>query len=391
MRIFILMVSILLVNSSVLSQSISNILVEMNYDTLEVRYDILGTLNDDICEIQLTVSSNGGQSFDIIPKKLSGDVGLPVKPGQNKRILWRPFDDGVELLGDDFRFKLIGKIIGISDTPEFAFVKGGSFKMGNWADDGLPNENRIHYVELSSFEISIYEITNYQYAKFLNEYGSYKVKSGLFKGKQMIYEHKDGLVSIKGQHNDIWKASPGKDYYPVVNVTWYGAYEYCRHYGYRLPSEAEWEYAARELGKDIRFGNSKQIANSSEINFNPQIEFHNNKEYTPSGSYRATTSRVCSFKPNSIFIFDMSGNVWEWCQDWYESNYYFNSKIENPAGPPFGFEKVIRGGSWFTSSYELRTTLRFSVMPDQAREDIGFRAVRSILIKDQVIEEENTD
>ena len=124
------------------------------------------------------------------------------------------------------------------------------------------------------------------------------------------------------------ETAPGKDYYPPVNVTWYGAHEYCNFYrdkGYRLPSEAEWEYVARQIGRNIRFGNGDSLADAHKINFNPLAEHRFDSEnYTIEGKYLGTTSRVCKYLPNKLGIYDLSGNVWEWCQDWYERNSYFS-------------------------------------------------------------------
>ena len=353
---------------------IANLFVQTDEDTVWIYYDILGCLPEDIIEIKLFVSINGGADFNIIPKNPKGDIGNSVKPGSGKRIKWVPLDENIEL-NKNVVFEIKGKILGADSKPQFIKIKGGHFKMGDFNYEGFANANKIHTVNLDDYEISQYEITNWQFYQFIIEYGSDKVLQGEYKGEKMLYEHQDGLI----KNGTMWTISPGKEYYPVVNVTWFGANEYCEFYadsGYALPSEAEWEYAARQLGDTIRFGNGKSIANPIEINYNSSINVKNCKTYSLDGSYIARSSRVCSFPPNDLGIFDMSGNVWEWCYDWYESNYYFHSRKDNPSGPWFGTEKIIRGGSWYSSAFEIRTTLRYAVRPNYASGDIGFRVVR---------------
>ncbi len=225
----------------------------------------------------------------------------------------------------------------------------------------------------------IHEVTNYQYLLFLTMYHSSVVKDGEFKGEVMIYPNDKGLRKLNKNTNismEIWGTNPGYEYFPVVGVTWYGANEYCKYFGYRLPTEAEWEYAARERGKNVLFGNGKMIANPTQINFDGRTS--EKKKYSVSGEFRKSQIRVATFQPNSLRLFDMSGNVWEWCQDWYKRNYYYHSKKDNPTGPWFGKYKSIRGGSWFNNAEDIRTTDRSFFSPYKSNGDIGFRVVKTI-------------
>ncbi|HEX9933773.1 MAG TPA: SUMF1/EgtB/PvdO family nonheme iron enzyme, partial [bacterium] len=144
--------------------------------------------------------------------------------------------------------------------------------------------------------------------------------------------------------------------------------------GYRLPTEAEWEYAAREGGRNVRFGNGKDIADPSEINFDARADFK--RLYSVVGVYRHKTTPVASFPPNSLGLYDMSGNVWEWCSDWYDANYYSSSPDTNPRGPNSGSERVLRGGSWSCGPGDVQCSDRGRYDPGTWDVNHGFRVAK---------------
>lgn len=190
----------------------------------------------------------------------------------------------------------------------------------------------------------------------------------------------------------------GRGQRPVINVNWQDVIEYCNWRsrqeglqtvfdiqgklvipdwtanGYRLPTEAEWEYAAREGGKKVRFGNGKNIADPKEINFNGSKE--RKKDYSIVGEYRGKTIPVGSLKcPNALGLQDMSGNVWEWCWDWYGT---YPSVLEtDPKGSNSGSIRVFRGGSWGLNPRFVRAAGRNGDTPDYRFDDIGFRLART--------------
>lgn len=374
---FIYLISFLM-PLSLYSQSIQDIGIEQIRDTVRIRYNLVSIRNDDIYEIRLAVSDDNGEKFNIIPNSISGDIGFGVKPKSNLTIDWTPLEDSLELIGENYVFKLVGDLLGGSKEIDFVEIPGGTFMMGSSDEFANTDEKRVHEVYIDDFEMSVYEVTNFQFMLFLNLYGSDEVKDGEYKGKPIIYPHPKGLSKLEHAKQNtgigIWVTNAGFEYFPVVNVTWYGANEFCKYYGYRFPTEAEWEYAAREEGKNIRFGNGKQIADPKEINFDGRTV--EKREYSKAGESRNSQIRVASFSPNQLRLFDMSGNVWEWCQDWYESNYYFYSKKDNPTGPWFGDYKVIRGGSWFNNAQDIRSTDRSFFPPLRGNTDVGFRVVR---------------
>lgn len=217
------------------------------------------------------------------------------------------------------------------DSLKLVLVKGGDFKMGG---ESQVDEKPIHKVVLSDYKIGTYEVTNSQYADFLNQYQSDTVKEGAYKGQKMIEKYKWGIQQIKGQ----WQASKDYENHPVVMVSWYGAYEFCRYYGLSLPTEAQWEYAARggEHSKGFTYSGSNDPDSVA-------VHYSNSESTTqPEGA-----QPVGGKKPNELALYDMSGNVWEWCNDWYSAGYYSESTDKDPQGPLAGSLRVFRGGSWF--------------------------------------------
>ncbi|NUO02952.1 MAG: formylglycine-generating enzyme family protein, partial [Saprospiraceae bacterium] len=143
---------------------------------------------------------------------------------------------------------------------------------------------------------------------------------------------------------------------------------------YRLPTEAEWEYAARGGGKAVLFGNGKNIIDPKEINFNGSADYK--KSYSVAGEYRQKTVPVGSLNsPNALGLHDMSGNVWEWCSDWYGA--YPAGSQTNPTGPASGSYRVFRGGSWYVYPRYCRVAYRFGGTPDYRYSSVGFRLART--------------
>lgn len=268
-------------------------------------------------------------------------------------------------------------------------ITGGTFEMGDVLNDNeYDDEKPVHKVTVNDFYLAKYAITFEEYDAFC-----------------------DATEREKPSDRE-W----GRGKHPAINVNWYDAVEYCNWLsrqegftpvytitkqmevaleegsredvqwdvqtdqnanGYRLPTEAEWEYAAREGGKKVRFGNGKDIADPKEINFDAS---ENNKtDYSVVGEYRKRTVPVGSLNsPNSLGLHDMSGNVWEWCEDDWHSNYEGapqdgSAWIDSPRGS----ERVPRGGSWSYDPQICRAAYRGSRLPPYRYYIIGFRVARS--------------
>ena len=208
------------------------------------------------------------------------------------------------------------------------YVAGGTFQMGS--NSGYDNEKPVHTVTVSSFYMDATEVTQAEYRK------------------------------VMGKNPSRFS---GCDDCPVEQVSWHDANEYAKKVGKRLPTEAEWEYAARggNKSKGYRYSGSNTI---SSVGW-----YDNNSSGKP--------HPVAQKQPNELGLYDMSGNVWEWCSDWYGEESYSSSPQNNPQGPNSGSRRVLRGGSWPVSDYGCRVANRLRFDPDSGNDSFGFRLVLS--------------
>ncbi len=280
-------------------------------------------------------------------------------------------------------------LISYSDVPDYmVFVEGGTFTMGDVWGDGGSDETPTHEVTVSSFYMSKYEVTHTDYIEFLNSRGV--SSNGYYNGNKLI--DMDDIYGCAVSHNDTSFYFNGNSYgvddieCPVIEVTWYGAAEYCNWLsesdglttaysissgsvscnwnadGYRLPTEAEWEYAARSGGRDDR----KWSGTNSESDLG---------DYCWDGPNSDEPHPVGTKQPNDLGIYDMSGNVYEWCWDWYDDKYYSDSPSGNPTGPASGRSRVLRGGSGRV--YHRRSAYRHNFDHTVGGIAFGFRILKT--------------
>ena len=229
-------------------------------------------------------------------------------------------------------------------------IPGGTFLQGSppQEHERQKDEGPQHRVTLSPFFMSKYEVTQAQWTALMGENPSY-------------FQNKENLQT--------------NDNYPVEQVSWYDASEFCARLSqrtghiYRLPTESEWEYAAR-AGANETFAYGKMLS--------PEIVNYNGKYnmMSPCGLYRQKPTPVGQFPPNAWGLYDMHGNVWEWCQDWYNEKYYEQSPAHDPHGSIAGEFRIYRGGSWYSYAISCRVANRDHAAPQKNTYMIGFRVVR---------------
>lgn len=220
---------------------------------------------------------------------------------------------------------------------EFLLVPAGCFQMGDRLGNGNDDERPVHEVCVARFYIGKFEVTQDQYQAIMAGNPSRFIGGKLF---------------------------------PVEQVSWNDAQEFISRLNkrtgrnYRLPTEAEWEYAARSGGKNEIFAGSS--------------EPHSVAWYWQYHDDVYSTKEVGSKRANGLGIHDMSGNVWEWCSDWYAGDYYQTSSPNNPAGPSSGSTRVARGGGWNNHPWHMRVSFRAHYPPDRRIINVGFRLVHSV-------------
>ena len=249
-------------------------------------------------------------------------------------------------------------------------IKGGTFTMGSPASEPerVKNETQ-HSVTLSDFYLSEKAITNEQYCSFLNaksipSNGQFNVSG--YGNQTLILAHNWGVQFTNGK----WSPASGKADFPVVYVTWYGAKAYCDWASGRLQTEAEWEYACR-AGTSTPFNTGNNLT-TSQANYDGNYPYNNNYK----GTYLKRTQPVGSYAPNAWGLYEMHGNVCEWCNDWYGD--YSISAVSNPQGPSSGSRRGLRGGSWNSYATNCRSASRISRSPDYRSINFGFRLAASL-------------
>jgi len=234
------------------------------------------------------------------------------------------------------------KIIWKKDSTKMVLIPAGSFEMGDAMNDALFMEGTrpVHMVRLDAFYMEVNEVTVGRFKQFVKESG---------------YNY--------NRWKDVAKYSSTDDY-PMIYVSWDDATAYVKWTGKRLPTEAEWEYAARGGLSGKRYPWGDEITHD-----------HANYRGTGGKDQWGKISPVGSFESNGYGLYDMAGNVFEWCTDWYDEGYYSSSPLRNPQGPSAGSYRVLRGGSWHFNSLYLHVAFRLTCDPAHTHNYLGFRCV----------------
>ncbi|MBI1821960.1 MAG: formylglycine-generating enzyme family protein [Nitrospirae bacterium] len=269
-----------------------------------------------------------------------------IKGYQNEKKAFVVKKEEVVEVRDPMRFAGLKIINGVVDGAPMVLVSEGTFVMGSPPVESDPDESPQRTIFLNSFYMDLYEVTHGQYKNYL--------KAIVSDAKPVVPVFMDNPALIT------------KDDQPVNGVSWTEARNYCQWAGKRLPTEAEWEKAARgERGLKWPWGN-EWVDKAANV----QGEEDGFKYTAPPGKFEKGRS--------PYGLYDMAGNIGEWVEDWYDGNYYLSGPFQNPRGPEKGKFKGYRGGSWDDGSMNVRTAKRFQAAPHQTSAVIGFRCAKDL-------------
>ena len=283
------------------------------------------------------------------------------------------------------------------DLGTMVDLEGGRFRMGSVDEGAYPEdgEGPIHVVDLSPFRIDAYTVTNARFGAFVEATGhvteaerfgwsfvfggflpdDFPPTRGVADAPWWRQVHDADWRRPEGPHADL----TGREEHPVVHVSWNDALAYCAWSGTRLPTEAEWEYAARGGLEDAAFPWGDELEPGGRHLMNVfQGTFPHANDLADGF---AGTAPVDTYPPNGFGLYNTTGNVWEWCADWFDPTYYSDRDQHDPAGPPSGTHRVMRGGSYLChESYcrRYRVSARSANTPDSSTGNLGFRVVADL-------------
>ena len=332
------------------AQTVTNVVARQGGNTIEVTYDL-----DKAAEVSLLLSQDGGTNYAATPKSMTGDVGSTT--AGHKKIIWNLLNDRSDWDIARARFKVIAEVQskltftvnGVSFT--MIAVEGGTFKMGATYEQGKDaesDEKPTHSVTLSDYYIGQTEVTQALWRAVMGT---------------TVQQQRD-------KANTSWSIYGEGDNYPMYYINWEECQTFVQKLNsllssqlggkrFALPTEAQWEYAARggKKSNGYKYSSSNTIGNVAWYTDN-------------SGS---STHPVATKSPNELGLYDMSGNVYEWCKDWYGN--YTSSSQSNPQGASSGRRRVLRGGSWDYDASFCRVSYRSYCAPADRRGVLGLRLV----------------
>lgn len=274
-----------------------------------------------------------------------------------------------------------------------ARIPAGTFTMGDSSGDRNPADGEVplHEVTLAAFDIDVTSVTNADFARFVQA-TDYVTEAESFDFSAVFHlalaADEDDILGVPpgtpwwyGVRGANWRHPAGRhssieglDDHPVVHVSWNDAQAYCAWAGERLPTEAEWEYAARGGLDGRRFVWGDELRPDGRWMLNIWQGAFPTHDTAEDGF--STTAPVRTFEPNGYGLWQMSGNVWEWCADWFSAGYYRRSPAADPAGPDTGEQRVMRGGSCLchhSYCHRYRVAARSSNTPESTSGNLGFR------------------
>ena len=355
---------------------------------VDINYDLSGGTAP---WVSVEISSDGGANYTVPASSLSGNAGSNVTAGNNRKVTWDGGADWANQFSAGMKVKVTA-----GDTPlppaGMVLIPAGSFQMGDSFGEGSSDELPVHTVYVSAFFMDKHEVT------------------------KALWDEVASWAASNGYDMNALSASGKAVNHPAFNVTWYECAKWCNARsqkegltpcytvggavyktgdtdsvscnfsasGYRLPTQAEWEKAARGglSGKRFPWGDT---INHSQANYYSSSSFAYDvsptRGYHPNYSNGVSpyTAPVGSFAANGYGLYDMAGNVAEWCWDWYLSGYYSSSPASDPRGPASGSYRYIRGGHWLLSADMCRSANGNLGTPGTAISLVGFRTARSLV------------
>jgi formylglycine-generating enzyme required for sulfatase activity len=405
-RLFLALTTLTPLLATVISQAappvVSNVRAAQRAGThyVDIYYNVSDP-NGGPVTVYVHISPNGGQTWNVPVFTTSGAVGPGVTLGNDRLIVWNSGVDWPGQFNNQCKVRIVADDNTAPPAPaNMAYIPGGAFNMGDtWADAGTVSDERpVHSVFISSFFMDRYEV------------------------KGQLWTDVKTWASVNGKGYAFDNAGAYKALtHPVQTISWYDAVKWCNarseydgltpcYYtdaglttiyktgqaapyvkwnasGYRLPTEAEWEKAARGGSSNKRFPWGDTISQSQANYYGNTASYTYDlgpNGYNPVGSIGGTspaTSVVGAFAPNAYGLYDMAGNVWEWCGDWYDANWYANtqSTYDNTHGPTGSLSyRVLRGGAWLNYPDYARCADRGDDPPSNANYVVGFRCVRGL-------------
>lgn len=334
MKRYVVSLMIILMTASysyIYAAEVTNENVRQVGNRLIFEFDVTGEPEED-AEINLTLTIKG-KTYTKDQLHLEGDTGK-VRVGKGKKIWWNVLRDFPRGISGKVDWELTAGAKAFKDPitgMEFVFVKGGCYQMGDTFGDGESDEKPVHEVCVNDFYIGKYEVTQAQWEKVMGNNPSY-------------FKNCDNCPVEQVSWNDIQKFINRLNSKTGSNK-------------YRLPTEAEWGYAARSGGKREKYSGGDDSDSVAWYEKNSGGKNH----------------VVGQKKPNGLGIYDMSGNVWEWVNDWFDIGYYKSSPKDNPKGPNSGSYRVERGGGWIDIARNVRASSRSSPAPDHRYSELGLR------------------
>lgn len=333
----------------------------------------------------IVLRNDGGDETSLI--WTSGDKAIVTVDDKGTLTAVAPGKTIVTAKTTDGKYSGTCEVMVIDLKIEYVSIPSGNFLMGSpISEPNRDDDETQHPVTLTeNFSLSKYEITNQQYCSFLNANeisaaGKWN-QASIDTTQCLIYN--DALGINYDMAKKQWCPVSGKENFPVVSVTWFGAMEFAIWVGGSLPTEALWEYACRG-GKTTTkpFG----VGDGTKLDYTTANFYYKYSYSMEGGEYidnthtsLGSTQKVGIYQPNDFGLYDMHGNVWEWCSDWYESNYGNENPAKattNPVGPVEGSKRVLKGGSWYYYSRCCRVAFRLSATPQTYSNHIGFRVAR---------------